>query len=65
MPMPTKTWEPPAHQHDPDRQPPADSRVEPRNFDAHHVDRGADPDGGVYERPYDEDEDINTHGSER
>ena len=63
--MPTKTWEPPPHQHDPDRQPVADGRSEPRNFDGHTGDRGADPDGGVYERGYVEDEDINTSGSER
>jgi hypothetical protein len=65
MPMPMKTWEPPPHQHDPDRQPPADSRAEPRNFDAQPVEGAADPDGGVYERPDGEYEDINTHGSER
>ena len=63
--MPMKTWEPPPHQHDPDRQPPGDSRVEPRNFDRQPGDRGADPDGGMYERPSVQDEDINTHGSER
>ena len=63
--MPTKTWEPPPHQHDPGRQPFADRRDEQRNFDGQPGDRGADRDADAYERQDLDSEDINTHGSER
>jgi hypothetical protein len=65
MPMPTKTWEPPPYQHDPGQQSFADSNDQPRNFDREADSRGADRDADGYEPHHGEDEDINTHGSER
>ena len=62
--MPMKTWEPPPHQHDRDRQPSADRRDEPRNFESAQRARGADPDAAASPALYYADEDINFHGSE-
>lgn len=63
--MPTKTWEPPPSQADRDHQPIGQEMDQPRNPDSsqHHPDVNHD----VRYDPLEpiEDEEINTHGSER
>jgi hypothetical protein len=57
--MPTKTWEPPPVQQDRDPQPENRFTDQPRSFDA----PGRAPDANADAR--DDEEPINTHGSER
>jgi hypothetical protein len=64
--MPTRTDEHPSGQHDRDRQPGSTAQEEPRNFESEVSDGDRN-----YDAPFDadlnptEDEDINTHGSDR
>ena len=63
--MATSTDKVPRDQHDRDRQPPS-AAVEPRNFESQvsHGDRNYDAPIDARREPI-EDEDIDTHGSER
>ena len=64
--MPTKTWEPPPPQPNTDARPHQPESAEPGNFETAHGEGGWNPDAStVPERGAVDDEDINTHGSER
>ena len=64
--MPTKTWQPSSRQPDSDISPNPVGVAEPRNFEPAHRDPGRNPDGPAdVESARFEDEEINTHGSER
>lgn len=64
--MPTKTWEPPPRQPDTNTRAPSGRSVEPRNFETLSREPGRNHDASLdLERTRAEDEDINTHGSER
>lgn len=64
--MPTSTDKRQRPEYDRDRQPPGDARNEPRDFETQVSDSDRN-----YNAPFDaelepiDDEDINTHGSER
>ena len=64
--MPTKTWQPQTRQSDSDISPNPARAAEPRNFEPAHRDHGRNPDvpSDVESARFD-DEEINTHGSER
>jgi hypothetical protein len=64
--MPTRTGEHPTRQQDPDRQPGSTAQDEPRHFESEvsAADRNYDAPFDADPNPID-DEDINTHGSER
>jgi hypothetical protein len=64
--MPTKTWQPPSRQSDSDISPNPVRADEPRNFEPAHREPGGNSDvpSDLESAPLEDDE-INTHGSER
>ena len=66
--MPTKTWEPPPSQSDTETRSSAGRSDEPRNIETPPGGRGRNHDAAQEPEGMpvdDDDEDINTHGSER
>jgi hypothetical protein len=64
--MPTKTWEAPPRQSDTDIHSNSAGKAEPRNIEPAHRESGRNPDIPSDTEPAGfDDEEINTHGSER